>query len=79
MIGTRILGKRNIGRFKEGDRVKLAVPGFFMGYQASLGDIGTVVKVHGSIYPDPLHHLVFVRWEKGGTEGVYRENLIKAR
>ena len=74
MIRTRILSKRNIGRFKEGDRVKLAVPGFFLDYKASLGDVGTVVKVHGSIYPDPLHHLVFVEWDKGGIEGVYRKS-----
>jgi len=65
-------------RFREGDKVTLAVPGFLLGYDASMGDTGTIVVVDGNIHPDPLKRMVWVRWDKTGrTEGVYKSNLIK--
>lgn len=78
MMGAKrvLTSVKEVGRFREGDRVALAIPGFFLDYRAEMGDKGTVIARNDSIYADPLKRLVWVRWDKTRVEeGVYRSHL----
>lgn len=68
--------------FMVGDRVRLAVPGFFFDYKARLGDEGVIVTQYGSMYVDPKEQIVWVKWVRGvgegRIEGIMKKHLIKA-
>lgn len=74
----RIARKTAKQSFRVGDKVRLDVPAFLMGYEAHMGELGTVITQGGSMYADPNHRLIWVKWDNGNIEGVYPEHLIKA-
>jgi len=68
--------------FREGDRVEMTYASLLFDYHARPGDEGIIVAQEGGalgygIYTDPAKKMVWVHWDSGVTEGVYKNDLIK--
>lgn len=74
---------KGVRGFKFGDRVKLALYDVMGSGRVKVGDVGTVWAIRGwrdlSVSPDPMHKMIFVKWDKAGYESVWAKNLEKVR
>ena len=68
-------------RFKAGDRVRMTGYDFYSGAREGQTGVAALISgFHGkSVYPDPAHMLVFVRWDDGAEYSVPVKLLERVR